>query len=352
MSYINTTTASIFTSFPELLEVVPTNPDSFEFAGGNWAVEGQLVLPIINGLYGELAAAHRSVSPTRDRNVIEGAEDTGPYFRGDRAREAEDALQKLEHGLGVALGYAQHLANIPDTGWLGGFDITAWAPVRPEDAAARAAVQAGGDLTPLILAGRVVPVTERVTPLKDFTRWLQEAGGRSNSVWFKNQCAYLRAVGVEVEHADVEESKKYINDVVKDTPTIGDTSASRLKLAASRKADWLWTDIKSKADAAILKAKAGGYEPSLPQVLRKPMDKAWELLTWSAALQADVANYKDSPEYLVAAVEKDLATAKKAAVAELREALAAKAMAEIKAKKAEIDALRAEAEAIRASLKP
>ena len=348
----NVTVADVIAKLFALTPVKPADfrlsasaPDDVVVEGsGQYSLEAPVVVALLDTAYAEIVSAatateRRDAVPVNDRSrSLSGYEDT--Y---DGADDEEETEQSLEEQLQAAIDraaiiarYAQHIASIKDGGasWITGFDADKYIATDPKDEEAKGICLRNGDVSQLIVDGRVSRVTERVkNRLMSFNDWCDE-GRRQEwaSVEWKAKLASARIQNIEIEECPVNTAIEYIAEIV--AKSAFNRSTTRLEDAITR--------VANSRYIRLAYALADGVRAPIQRAVKT----SWTALPYSTLLQSDIAAVKASDEWADHQLAQDVAQAKKDAEQEMRNAIRAQTMFSIEKQAKEIAGIKAQAAGI------
>ncbi len=346
---------------------VLTPDDTQEEGTGQYQVEAQVILQLLNTSYAEVVSALNRVTrkdqliPLNDRHRHNSGWDD-QYDGGENDAEPEETELTLEdqivHAVDraeIVLRYGKHIASIKQGGaeWLTGFEVDAWVPVQgltdDKDGKftvdqVKAACESEVDLETHILAGRVVKVRTVVdNRLMNFTAWCQaqvSAAKRKEKVtdWTR-KCAYAATMGIELHDVPVNDAMNYIGDLV--SKPAFNRKTSRLEDAVRQvgNAKYLSIAYALKSNVAALKVKDAE--------LNKTFIKAFQYLPYSDMLQIDIANTLKSEDWLDHQLSLDIKQSEQDAKQNLRQAMREQAMFGMEQMAVQAQATNQQAQALR-----
>ncbi len=372
------TDSTIALCISKLMAVKPVNPKTFrlsvltpddtqEEGTGQYQVEAQVILQLLNTAYAEVVSALNRVTrkdqliPLNDRHRHNSGWDD-QYDGGENDAEPEETELSIEdqivHAVDraeVVLRYGKHIASIKQGGaeWLTGFEVDAWVPVAgltdDKDGkftvdSVKAACESEVDLETHILAGRVVKVRTVVdNRLMNFTAWCQaqvSAAKRKEKVtdWTR-KCAYAATMGIELHDVPVNDAMNYIGDLV--SKPAFNRKTSRLEDAVRQvgNAKYLSIAYALKSNVAALKVKDAE--------LNKTFIKAFQYLPYSDMLQIDIQTTLKSEDWLDHQLSLDIKQSEQDAKQNLRQAMREQAMFGMEQMAVQAQATNQQAQALR-----
>lgn len=346
------------------LSVITPN-DVVEEGSGQYKMEAQVVLQLINTAYAELVSALNRVTrkdqliPLNDRHRhASGWNDI--YDGSEEPEETEESIEtqviNAADRAEVILRYAKHIASIKAGGaeWLTGFEIDAWVPVLglTNDPDGKFTVKevvdacaSGINLETHILMGRVTKVRSVIdNRLLNFTPWckaqVSTAKQKGKISDWTMKCAYAATLNVELHDIPVNDAINYIGDLV--SKQAFNRKTTRLEDAVRQvgNSKYLSVAYAIKQNAAALKVNESE--------LNKAYLKAAEYLPYSDMLFADIAKVQASDEWADHELDMQVAQAEADAKADVRAALREQVMFGIEKRALDVANTRAQADAIRA----
>lgn len=351
------TNSTIAQSISKLMAVKPVNPNTFrlsvltpddvqEEGVGQYQVEAQVILQLLNTAYAEVVSALNRVTrkdqliPLNDRHRHNSGWDD-QYDGGENDAEPEETELSIEdqivHAVDraeIVLRYGKHIASIKQGGaeWLTGFEVDAWVPVQgltdDKDGkftvdSVKQACESEVDLETHILAGRVVKVRTVVdNRLMGFTAWCQaqvsSAKRKEKVTDWTRKCAYAATMGIELHDVPVNDAMNYIGDLV--SKPAFNRKTSRLEDAVRQvgNAKYLSIAYALKSNVAALKVKDAE--------LNKTFIKAFQYLPYSDMLQIDIQATLKSEDWLDHQLSLDIKQSEQDAKQNLRQAMREQAM--------------------------
>ena len=351
------TNTTIALCISKLMAVKPVNPNTFrlsvltpddvqEEGTGQYQVEAQVILQLLNTAYAEVVSALNRVTrkdqliPLNDRHRHNSGWDD-QYDGGENDAEPEETELSIEdqivHAVDraeVVLRYGKHIASIKQGGaeWLTGFEVDAWVPVAgltdDKDGkftidSVKQACESEVDLETHILAGRVVKVRTVVdNRLQGFTAWCQAqvstAKRKEKVTDWTRKCAYAATMGIELHDVPVNDAMNYIGDLV--SKPAFNRKTSRLEDAVRQvgNAKYLSIAYALKSNVAALKVKDAE--------LNKTFIKAFQYLPYSDMLQIDIQATLKSEDWLDHQLSLDIKQSEQDAKQNLRQAMREQAM--------------------------
>ena len=351
------TNSTIALCISKLMAVKPVNPNTFrlsvltpddvqEEGTGQYQVEAQVILQLLNTAYAEVVSALNRVTrkdqliPLNDRHRHNSGWDD-QYDGGENDAEPEETELSIEdqivHAVDraeVVLRYGKHIASIKQGGaeWLTGFEVDAWVPVAgltdDKDGkftidSVKQACESEVDLETHILAGRVVKVRTVVdNRLQGFTAWCQAqvstAKRKEKVTDWTRKCAYAATMGIELHDVPVNDAMNYIGDLV--SKPAFNRKTSRLEDAVRQvgNAKYLSIAYALKSNVAALKVKDAE--------LNKTFIKAFQYLPYSDMLQIDIQATLKSEDWLDHQLSLDIKQSEQDAKQNLRQAMREQAM--------------------------
>lgn len=351
------TNTTIALCISKLMAVKPVNPNTFrlsvltpddtqEEGTGQYQVEAQVILQLLNTAYAEVVSALNRVTrkdqliPLNDRHRHNSGWDD-QYDGGENDAEPEETELSIEdqivHAVDraeVVLRYGKHIASIKQGGaeWLTGFEVDAWVPVAgltdDKDGkftidSVKQACESEVDLETHILAGRVVKVRTVVdNRLMNFTAWCQAqvstAKRKEKVTDWTRKCAYAATMSIELHDVPVNDAMNYIGDLV--SKPAFNRKTSRLEDAVRQvgNAKYLSIAYALKSNVAALKVKDAE--------LNKTFIKAFQYLPYSDMLQIDIQATLKSEDWLDHQLSLDIKQSEQDAKQNLRQAMREQAM--------------------------
>lgn len=332
---------------------------------GQYKMEAQVILQLINTAYAELVSALNRVTrkdqliPLNDRHRHASGWDD-QYDGAEEPEETEESIEtqvvNAADRAEVILRYGKHIASIKAGGaeWLTGFEIDAWVPVvgLTDDKDGKFTVKevvescaSGVNLETHILMGRVTKVRSVVdNRLMNFTPWCKAQVGtakRKEKVTdWTMKCAYAATLDITLQDIPVNDAINYIGDLV--SKSAFNRKTTRLEDAVRQVGNSKYLSIaySIKQNAAALRINEAE--------LNKTYLKASEYLPYSDMLFTDIANIQASEEWADHELDMQVAQAEAEAKADVRQAVREQIMFGIEKRALEVANTRAQADAIRA----
>lgn len=344
---------------------VVTPDDVLEEGTGQYKMEAQVVLQLINTAYAELVSAlnrttrKEQLIPLNDRHRHASGWDD-QYDGSEEPEETEESIEtqivNAADRAEVILRYAKHIASIKAGGaeWLTGFEVDAWVPVvgLQDDKDGKFTVKevveacaSGVNLETHILMGRVTKVRSVVdNRLLNFTPWckaqVSTAKRKEKISDWTMKCAYAATLNVELHDIPVNDAINYIGDLVSQPAFNRKTSRLEDAVRQVGNAKYLSVAYAIKSNAAALKVNESE--------LNKTYIKASEYLPYSDMLFIDLATVQASDEWADHQLDLDVQAAEADAKAEVRAAMREQIMFGIEKRALEVANTRSQADAIRA----